>query len=488
MKKSIRIKLFWGVSFLVIFFVLFSWILNTQYLENYYQSQKEKSLIDGSEMINEKYSGDPSDIYLELEKLERMAGINIMILNGSYQLKYSSGMGELRRMADRSKDLVSLIESKRSDLLDGKTIFITTSDPRMNSNFLYLVSLINNQDLLILSTPLTAIRESAAVANRFFLFTGILTIIIGSIIVFLFSKRFTRPFIELNEIAQGMAVLDFSRKYDVKTDDEIGELGKSINCLSDQLDKSISELKDANQQLQKDIAQERKIDEMRKEFVSSVSHELKTPIALIQGYAEGLKDNVINDEENKNFYCSVIIDESAKMNKLVRDLLDLSRVESGFFPLERSAFEVTSLVENILEKFSPLFLEKNIRPVLEKPKDFDVYADIIRIEQVLVNFLNNAIQHIDERKILKISVQGKNDKVRISVFNSGSPIPEDSLDKIWTSFYKVDKARTRSFGGTGLGLSIVRAIQELHKNDFGAVNSEHGVEFWFELDKVEASS
>lgn len=491
MKKSIKRKLFWSISGLILFFVLFSWLLNTQYLDRYYLSQKEDRLTASAAAINRVYHGNLQTISLELEKVERTTAINVMIMNSSYQQKYPAGSRFFGapapdRWLERPKMLVTYIRANLPELKQGKSLSITVSDPRMNSNFLYMVSLLDNGDFLLLSTPLAAIKESAAIANRFFLFTGLLTIIIGSILIFFFSKQFTRPFIELNEIAQGMARLDFSRKYPVKTDDEIGELGKSINCLSDQLDRSISGLREANEKLQADIEKERKIDEMRKEFVSSVSHELKTPIALIQGYAEGLKENVVIDEENKSYYCHVIIDEAAKMNKLVRDLLDLSRVESGFFQLEKSTFEICGLVENTLEKFAPVFAEKDVHPQLSKEETAAVEGDVVRIEQVLVNFLNNALQHLDGKKELKISIADLGNKVRISVTNSGSPIPEDSLDKIWTSFYKADKARTRSAGGTGLGLSIVRAIQELHHNGYGVRNLDRGVEFWFEVDKAEA--
>jgi signal transduction histidine kinase len=227
---------------------------------------------------------------------------------------------------------------------------------------------------------------------------------------------------------------------------------------------------------------------MRKEFVYSVSHELKTPIALIRGYAEGLKININKDEENKDYYCDVIMDETIKMNKIVKQLLELSYLESGTVYLEREDFHIMELVGSFMKKNTMLIREKNIQVLVDSEEDILVNADYDRAEQVLFNYINNAVNHVDIKRIIRIRVEKIYNKARITVFNSGSHIPADSLEKIWMSFYKVDKARTREYGGTGLGLSIVRAIQEAHRNNCGVCNVENGVEFWFELDVVDENA
>jgi signal transduction histidine kinase len=310
----------------------------------------------------------------------------------------------------------------------------------------------------------------------------LLTFIVGSIVIYFFAKKLIRPILKLNDLAQRMAKLDFSQKYQVESTDEVGQLGDSINSLSTQLHTAISELTEANQKLLEDIEQERRIDGMRREFISSVSHELKTPISLIQGYAEGLKENVNEDEENKNFYCDVIADEAGKMGKLVGELLDLSQIEAGIFKLDKSNFEISRLVAKVMEKYKPIFLEKKINCTLVEEPGLIVFADRFRTEQIIVNYLNNAINHVDDQKSITISIQSFQNKARVSVYNSGRSISPELLDKIWESFYKVDKARTRTYGGTGLGLSIVRAIQEIDNNRYGMLNRDGGVEFWFELD------
>lgn len=489
MKMSVRTRLFLGISGLIVFFVLFSLLLNSQFLGKYYIWQKKAILVESKEAIDNLYQGDPELISLELEGLERNRGLNISILGPDYMMKYNSSFrifnSEFRRRPLERLPLTHSMQVEMQGLNVGDYIVDVVPDPRLKTNFLALAARLRNGELLVLSTPIAAINESTAIANRFLLFTGLITVVLGGIIVFLYAKRFTKPILELNDIAQRMSKLDFSKKYPVQSDDEVAQLGRSINSLSDQLDKAISELKEANEKLREDIERERRIDKMRKEFISNVSHELKTPIALIQGYAEGLKLNVNEDEENKDFYCDVIMDEANKMNTLVKDLLDLSQIESGYFKLEKTIFNISSLVDSVLEKYRPILTEKEIRVNVEKKENVAVNGDVVRIEQVLVNYLNNAIDHVDEHKIIKITITDRNDKVRVSVYNSGKTIPEESLDKIWTSFYKVDKARTRAYGGTGLGLSVVRAILELHHNAFGVENKDDGVLFWFEADKAD---
>lgn len=303
--------------------------------------------------------------------------------------------------------------------------------------------------------------------------------------IFLFiSGKFTRPIKKINIITKKMSELDFSEIIHVKGKDEIAQLSHSINDLSYKLDSAIGELNSKNRRLEQDIDHERKLDKMRQEFVSSVSHELKTPIFLIQGYADGLKANVAKDEEKRNFYCDVIMDEADKMDVLVKDLLDLSQIESGMFEINKCSFDITSLVKDVLIKHEPVFEEKQINVEIQEMDNVFVNADPMRIEQVIVNFLNNAINHMDEQRKLKVAISKEAGKARISVYNSGWHIPEEALEKIWLSFYKVDEARTREYGGTGLGLSIVRAIMEAHQNRYGVNNVTEGVEFWFMVDLV----
>ncbi len=490
MTLSIRTKLFWGISSLIIFFVLLSVLLNFNLLARYHISQKGKALYREYLYIDQIYKGKSDDLLPHIDKIIHDSGTMFIILDKSFRIKYV--------FSPRPPGLPS--QPKPDEFRVPPFIYETTdwSKPayyidkdqghrRRNFEFLNFTATLHNGELLWMGTPLPEIRQSVAIANRFFLLTGILTLIIGGIFALFFTKRFTEPILKLNAIAQNMVKLDFSKMYPVKTEDEIGQLGANINSLSQQLGKSIHDLQEANRKLQLDNERQKRVDEIRKEFISNVSHELKTPIALIQGYAEGLKLNVIENEPDKNFYCDVITDEITKMNKLVRNLLDLSEIDSGFLQLDKERFDLAQLAEDVLDKYHLMIKDKDITLQMEKSNPVLVFADTYRIEQVLVNYINNALDHVQGDKILKVTVKDHGANVRFSLFNSGDPIPEEALDKIWFSFYKVDKARTRSYGGTGLGLSIVRAIIDQHQGVYGVTNVPGGVEFWFELTK-EASS
>ena len=255
-----------------------------------------------------------------------------------------------------------------------------------------------------------------------------------------------------------MADLDFNAKYTSGGIDEIGILGENFNSMSKRLEETISELKTANTQLHKDIEQKEKIENMRNEFLGNVSHELKTPIALIQGYAEGLKEGVNDDPESREFYCDVIMDEANKMNQMVKNLLVLNQLEFGSDELDVQRFDVVRLIRGVLASCDILI--QQAKAIVDFIADEEVYvwADEFKTEQVIRNYLTNAIHHADFEKRIEIRVIQNEDTVRVTIFNSGKPIPEEDVAKLWDKFYKVDKAHTREYGGNGIGLSIVMPV------------------------------
>ena len=221
---------------------------------------------------------------------------------------------------------------------------------------------------------------------------------------------------------------------------------------------------------------------MRKEFISNVSHELKTPIALIQGYAEGLQESISDNPEDMDYYCDVIIDEAGKMNKMVKNLLTLNQLEFGDGSVNMERFDIISVIAGVIHSMQIKANEKQVNIEFNQMEPIYVWADEFQIEEVITNYLSNALNHVDENRIIQVKIQEKNGIVRVSVFNTGKNIPENELDNIWVKFYKVDKARTRAYGGNGIGLSIVKAIMDRHEKKRGAINRPDGVEFWFELD------
>ncbi len=350
----------------------------------------------------------------------------------------------------------------------------------LGASFIHLVAKLNNGYILYMRTPVTSIAESAKTANELLLFIGAAALLLSLIIIFIVSGKLTKPIREITEIARDMSQQNFSRRYNGRRNDEIGDLGESINTLSDCLEKTICELKESNARLEKDIELKTSIDKMRKEFIANASHEIKTPLALISSYAEGLRANIAGTEEDRAFYCDVIIDEANRMNKIIRQFItitELEAVQSG----EKTEVDLSALVGSIVRNSAILAKQRGVSIVSDTEEKITVMGDEMALEQAVTNYITNAINHVDERGIIKVSLTKHADKVRFSVFNSGAPIPEKSAERIWESFYKLDKAHTRSYGGSGLGLAIVRKCVELHGGVCGFRNTDDGVEFYFEI-------
>ena len=220
---------------------------------------------------------------------------------------------------------------------------------------------------------------------------------------------------------------------------------------------------------------------MRKEFLSNVSHELKTPIALIQGYAEGLAECINDDAESRDFYCEVIMDEASKMNTMVQKLLTLNQLEFGNDKIVMERFDLAMLLKNKIQSIAILAQQKEAQISYSGKDSVYAWGDEFKIEEVITNYLSNALNHVSGAKKIEVRVEQDTEQVRVSVFNTGEQIPEADIGQIWDKFYKVDKARTREYGGSGVGLSIVKAIMESLNQKYGVENRPDGVEFWFTL-------
>lgn len=476
----------------VIFILLFSGtiflclLINAVFLENFYLLNKQNTLLEAYQQIN-KASLD-EDMYSEefqikFERICSNGNLSIVIFDASTQIIITS-VADYKYLITRFFDQ-SFGEDTSEDTIIKENNDYTLKkvrDVRLGTDYLEIRGVLDNCYHIYMRTPVESIKESATLSNRFLSYVGLCAIAISAFIIWGVTKKLTDPILELASISARMTNLDFEAKYTNKTQNEIGLLGSNINQLSSTLEKTISELKTANNELLEDIEQKTQIDEMRKEFLSNVSHELKTPIAIIQGYAEGLQECVNDDEESRDFYCSVIVDEANKMNQMVKKLLTLNQIEFGTDTITMERFNLIPLIQGIIQSSTILAEQKNSKIIFHMPPPIYVWADEFKVEEVFTNFLSNAIHHVKCDGIIEVKIIPRNELVRISVFNSGDPIPEEDLDKIWIKFYKVDKARTREYGGSGIGLSIVRAIMDSFHRECGAINYDNGVEFWFELD------
>lgn len=487
MKYSINTKLFLMFAILIFSLVSLILILNSTMLESFYLYRKQNSIVNLYSNINELYtSGEASISTLtsQFEKLETNRNIDLVIKNknGSTLYVTSKDYSSGRMLFNRE---IPLDNTYIKQKLTSTPYFIEKYyDNFLSSDFLLLIGYLNDGSYLFLRSPIESIRESISISNSFLLITTIILLFFSSVLAFFVSRKFTKPIYELNAITKKISNLDFGSKYVVNTDDEIGMLGNSINTLSENLENKIQELKEANMELEKDIEETSKITEMRSQFISDVSHELKTPIALIQGYAEGLADNVVTDVESRKYYIDVILDEANKMNELTKGLLDLSNLEYGKNDLQIQEFDIIDLISSIVKKNELILKEKNIELKFDSTSPLIVLGDIFRIEQVISNYLNNAIKNIDGEKLIKIFIEEKeNNIVKINVSNTGKNIAQEDIPRIWVRFYKGDNSRNRNVSGSGIGLSLVRAIMNQHGKNYGVNNTEDGVNFWFELQK-----
>lgn len=511
MKSSIRLR------FTLIFIGLMAaalvclWGINHWCLEQFYMNEKVKALEMAYEQVDtllqeeEKAGRNIAEEFKRLDELMRSGqGTNIednSIVRLVRDLNEKSNITILIMdsangtliSSERKGDYLSerflrniLGQNNRPYKIVSETENYTIQqsfDPRLKSYYLESWGFLSdNSTSFIMSMPVASIRESADLSNRFLAYVGLMVLAGGSILIYFTTRTIISPILSLTELSERMSNLDFDAHYDGTASDEIGVLGHSMNTLSDRLKETIGELKTANIKLQQDIEEKIQIDEMRKEFIANVSHELKTPIALIQGYAEGLTEGMAEDPESRDYYCEVIMDEANKMNKMVKQLLTLSALESGRDAPVMERFDLTELIRGVLTSAQIMIEQKQAEVVFDQSTPCYVWADEFKIEEVVTNYLNNALNHVDGERRIQIRIIPHEKDVRVSVFNTGNHIPEEDLPNLWTKFYKVDKARTRAYGGSGIGLSIVKAIMDSHQKLCGVENVEGGVEFWFTLE------
>lgn len=490
-RLTILLLVIMGVTLIV------TWAVNRGFIVKYYVKNEQKEQAQNYQVFNSLISNPKTslgDVLLTAEQIETNTNMNIMILKRpflgmDYVPIYPEQGFATSQISYRS--LIEMIDSLKYDdaeadreALKSKGYFIKKNiDSQLKGEYLDLFGMIDNdQYIILLRSPIESIRAAGSVASRLFSYVSVFISAIGCIAMLYVSKKFSKPIQEMAMVADKMTNLDFDARVENLSNDEIGHLGYSINSLSEKLETTISELKTANNELQKDLERKTEIDEMRKEFLSHVSHELKTPIALIQGYAEGLKDNINDDSESREFYCDVITDEAHKMNNMVKKLLTLNQIEFGHNQIQMERFDIVDMIKNLIMSGDILYQKLNAKIDMEQEAPIYVWADEYMIEEVISNYLSNARNHLSKDGIITIAFDQKETEVKVSIKNTGMPIPEEDIDKVWGKFYKVDKARTREYGGSGVGLSIVAAIMEAHGKSYGVCNEDDGVTFYLTLD------
>ncbi len=493
---SIRVKFFVAISIIALVFIGILVLLNVFFYQDYYMMTRRSELRDAYEHVCDDYDGNLTDIASLLDSYESRSVIRLAVVTENGDVMTSSFLrgGNWASEFDFSRKeqqfrsiavLASVIQNHDWSVLKKNEFQFLTVSLRDNDEYLCLIGSLdkNSSEYLVAYMPYAYIEQSSSLNLVFLLIAGGCALLICLGCGYVISRQFTRPLIQMAGLADRMSELDFSTQYigtGERDGDEIDQLGQSLNRLSAYLEQAIGELKESNDQLAQQIEEKERIDNMRQEFIINVSHELKTPIALIQGYAEGLTAGVADDPEDRKFYCDTIADEADHMNKLVMQLLSLSRLELGAEQTFDEDIDLHSLCAEAVHKTAVLQESRGLTVEYENTH-ITVRTDGDLLDQVLMNYLSNAIRYTPEGRRIEISAVQTGHGVRLSVFNEGDGLPEEELPKIWEKFYRTDRARTREAGGTGIGLSLVRAIADTLHGACGAENVEGGICFWFEL-------
>lgn len=481
----------------ILLFIIIAIVSNTVLSKPIYNSIKKEKLIETVDFIN-SLDGEYDNNLNDMLEIEEKFSVQITIINRVEIVYISSarflqGQRKKINILPPLEDIFPLIPSKATtkDTLEqfiprivetieyeqiNETTTITNIYAGNTSEYLMLDTLLDNGNRMILISQLQSLHETVRIFNMLLISTAIFTMIIIAFMTYLISKRFVNPITNMNDVTKKIAKLDFDAKCEISTRDELAELGNNINTLSGSLESTINDLKE-------ELKNAKRLGELRKRFVSTVSHELKTPISLMQGYAIGLASDVCEEKERRDYYAQVIAEESERLGLLVNELMDLTKLEAGYMTLHEEEFELAEFIDEVTEKFRAANPEKNI--IFNKPENNTwCRADVKLLERVIGNYLSNALRHVDDKNEIVIAINNEEDYYNVAVKNSGSAIPEDKIDEVWNSFYRVDEARNRAHGGHGLGLSIVKNIQTAHMMPYGVSNIEGGVVFSFGVKKA----
>lgn len=545
-RYSIKFKITLMLTIIISSLLVLLMILNSTMSEKFYLNGRRKQMLEGYTYINNtivSYTGGTlgkDEMQDKIEQFASGAAISVIVINSDWTTLYTNCNGEAEMverlrmsmfnrdvfgkqdsydnsniqddkqqddkqqpsdddikdddkkfpMKDRNGGSLS-INMEQSGIAEKREIIKETDkytlqkvyDERLSDDYYELWGTLDNGCSIMMRVAIQGIKDNVSIFNKFVTYIGLVVLAAGIAAAYVLSGYISKPIKELSNLAERMADMDFDARYTGSDKGEIGILGKSMNNMSEKLEQNISQLKTANLELKKDIDKKEKLEQMRSDFLSNVSHELKTPIALIQGYAEGLKEGISDDPESMEFYCDVIIDESNKMNEMVKKLLTLNQIEFGDEETVLERFDIVELLNSVISANTLRASQKDISITFSAPeKNMYVWADEYKIEEVVTNYISNAINHCDFDMKIVIRTQRIGDNIRVFVFNTGKHIPDEDIDNIWIKFYKVDKARTREYGGNGIGLSIVKAIMDSLGKECGVMNVDGGVEFWFDLD------
>ncbi len=483
---SLSTKLLILVILTVVVLTVSIGIINFVFVEDMILSQKEEEYSQLAREFSLDYNGNIQQSYELIDSFEDRFGLNVVIADRMGIILYTTVIkgnpwgGEAGRWKN---DNIYVPGDVREELSIGEISVYYTVNEKYNTEAMNIAAPLMNDEILILETMLSPLRENIVFMRRFYMINALGAILLGLILSYLISLKISIPVSKLRIIAQRISESDFSIGYRGSANDELGELGELLNLIAEKLRIAFKKNFDYDRKLKDDFEREKRSERRRQEFLSNASHELKTPLSVIQSYASGLVNGLPSNEQEAHYYYRVIEEETTKLMELVSELLEISTLDREDNPIKIVNFDIISLIENVKKRYEKDMQEKEIKFILSTQQDYiTVRGDPYRIEQVIANLLTNAIKYAEGEKGVVIKLERDEKKTIVKVFNTGNNIPCEELDKIWESFYRVDRSMPRERGSTGLGLYIVRKILKMHDSSFGVRNLKGGVEFWFDIE------
>lgn len=419
------------------------WLCQIVLLDNIYMFVREKEVVTAISKIEENIDSDE----LELVLTDLADNHDIVVIPTEFSQSQSERLAFRNNEMIKPPPFMSIFGERPPE-------FITKNHTFVNKD--------GKTVALTIQAKLTPVNATINTLRYEFYFIAIFMVGISIVLAFVLAEKLSRPIVNINEKAKYLSKGNYSLKIEENSFLEVKELSETLSVASKELSK---------------------VEELRKELISNISHDLRTPLGLIYNYAEMMRDfpNEITDTELK-----VIVDESKRLSTLVDDLLDISQMESGTIKLNKTYFSLTKIIEETIFRVCKLVENEGYKIEFENDFDCIIYADPVKIQQVIYNLLNNAIHYTGEEKHIKILQKINHTSVVVEFIDTGVGIEAEYLPHIWERYYKVDKIHKRAVMGTGLGLSIVKNIMDMHEGKYG-VNSEvgQGSCFWIEIDKID---
>lgn len=465
--RGFRFKLWTGMMTLVGIVLVLLWLFQIVFLETFYNRMWISYIKTEMNTINHLLeNGNNEEFESKLEEFAFNNNVYTELVDANGKSIYITG-------SSVSAGKMPMIDSSErekviKEILTGKNVEAAVTHPKFGSEFMLIgLPIIISEEIsqaMLIITPLAPMEDTALILKGQLIYITVILLFAAVLISFYLSSSFSSPILDIKYAAEQIAAGNFLAKIKTKKKDEIGELAETINNMGDQLSK---------------------IDQLRKDLIANVSHDLRTPLSLIRGYAETLRDVTGRDPRKREKQLGIIIEETERLSKIVDDIMNLSQLQSGSVKLNKKRFKINELIQTAVQSYTILSEKNGVEIVFSGVSEIVIEADEVRISQVLYNLINNAFTHTPRDGAITVNIIDEVETVRIEISDTGSGILEEELPHIWERYYKAEKTSKKKTTGTGLGLAIVKEILESHQVPYGVKSKINlGTTFWFELKKM----